>query len=90
MNELIETDSSKLPPSLARLVAGQWKEWVIPLKWDGKVPERIVEHLGCLLVWYRYETIFQSQSVGARNSAQLLESILLWFPASCPIVSLKR
>jgi UDP-N-acetylglucosamine 2-epimerase (non-hydrolysing) len=50
INELIGTDPSKLPPSLARLVAGQWKEWVIPLKWDGKVPERIVEHPEQLLL----------------------------------------
>ncbi len=44
-NELIGTDPSKLPPALARLMAGQWKKGTIPPKWDGKAAERIVEHL---------------------------------------------
>ena len=44
-NELIGTDPSKLPPALARLMAGQWKQGAIPPKWDGKTAERIVEHL---------------------------------------------
>ncbi|MCA9499990.1 MAG: UDP-N-acetylglucosamine 2-epimerase (non-hydrolyzing) [Nitrospira sp.] len=44
-NELIGTDPSKLPPALARLLAGQWKKGSIPPKWDGKTALRIVEHL---------------------------------------------
>jgi UDP-N-acetylglucosamine 2-epimerase (non-hydrolysing) len=49
-NELIGTDPSKLPPALARLMAGQWKTGSIPPKWDGKAAERIVEHLERLLL----------------------------------------
>jgi UDP-N-acetylglucosamine 2-epimerase (non-hydrolysing) len=48
-NELIGTDPRKLPPALARLMAGQWKKGAIPPKWDGKTAERIVEHLGQVL-----------------------------------------
>ena len=48
-NELIGTDSNKLPPALARLMAGQWKKGAIPPKWDGRAAERIVKHLGRLL-----------------------------------------
>jgi hypothetical protein len=44
-NELIGTNPSKLPPALARLMAGQWKKGAIPPKWDGKAAERIVECL---------------------------------------------
>jgi len=44
-NELIGTNPSKLPPALARLMAGQWKKGAIPPLWDGKAAERIVEHL---------------------------------------------
>jgi len=44
-NELIGTDPNKLPPALARLMAGQWKKGAIPPKWDGKAAERIVECL---------------------------------------------
>ena len=49
-NELIGTDPSNLPPALARLMAGQWKKCAIPLKWDGKAAERIVEYLERLLL----------------------------------------
>ena len=49
MDELKGTDPSKLPPALTRLMAGQWKKGAIPLKWDGKAAERIVEHLELLL-----------------------------------------
>lgn len=48
-NELIGTDPSKLPPALARLMAGQWKNGAIPQKWDGKAAERIVELLERML-----------------------------------------
>ncbi|MCC2643577.1 MAG: wecB, partial [Nitrospira sp.] len=34
-NELIGTDPRKLPPALARLMAGQWKTGTIPPMWDG-------------------------------------------------------
>jgi UDP-N-acetylglucosamine 2-epimerase (non-hydrolysing) len=44
-NELIGTNPEKLPPALARLLAGQWKKGAIPPKWDGKTAERIVESL---------------------------------------------
>lgn len=44
-NELIGTDPNKLPPALARLMAGQWKKGAIPPLWDGKAAERIVEYL---------------------------------------------
>lgn len=49
-NELIGTDPAKLPPALARLMAGQWKKGAIPPKWDGRAAERIVEHLERLLL----------------------------------------
>lgn len=48
-NELIGTDSAKLPPALARVMAGQWKKGAIPDKWDGKAAERIVAELARLL-----------------------------------------
>jgi UDP-N-acetylglucosamine 2-epimerase (non-hydrolysing) len=44
-NELIGTDPNKLPPALARLMAGQWKKGAIPPLWDGKAAERIVVQL---------------------------------------------
>lgn len=44
-NELIGTNPEKLPPALARLMAGQWKKGAIPPKWDGKAAERIVAQL---------------------------------------------
>jgi UDP-N-acetylglucosamine 2-epimerase len=44
-NELIGTDTSKLPPALDRLFAGKWMSGRIPEKWDGKSGERIVEIL---------------------------------------------
>ena len=50
MNELIETDPRKLPPALARLMAGQWKKGAIPPKWDGRAAERIVAQLETLLL----------------------------------------
>ncbi|MDN5941746.1 MAG: UDP-N-acetylglucosamine 2-epimerase (non-hydrolyzing) [Nitrospira sp.] len=48
-NELIGTEPGKLPPALARLMAGKWKKGAIPPKWDGRAAERIVEHLEWLL-----------------------------------------
>ncbi|MEK7762886.1 MAG: hypothetical protein AAB433_15045 [Nitrospirota bacterium] len=42
-------EESKLPPALARLMAGQWKTGAIPQKWDGKAAERIVEQLERIL-----------------------------------------
>ncbi|MGH7184112.1 MAG: non-hydrolyzing UDP-N-acetylglucosamine 2-epimerase [Nitrospiraceae bacterium] len=48
-NELIGTNPAKLPPALARLMAGQWKKGAIPPKWDGQAAPRIVEHLERLL-----------------------------------------
>jgi hypothetical protein len=41
-NELIGTDPRKLPPALARLMAGQGEKGAIPPKWDGKAGKRIV------------------------------------------------
>jgi len=49
-NELIGTDPRKLPPALARLLAGEWKKGAIPPTWDDKAAERIVEHRERLLV----------------------------------------
>ena len=49
-NELIGTDPNRLPPALARLMAGQWKKGAIPPRWDGKAAERIVAHLERVLV----------------------------------------
>lgn len=48
-NELIGTDSAKLPPALSRVMAGQWKKGAVPDKWDGKAAERIVAELARLL-----------------------------------------
>ncbi|MGB2725492.1 MAG: hypothetical protein WBC46_13085 [Nitrospira sp.] len=48
-NELIGTDPRKLPPALARVMAGQWKKGASPPKGDGKAAERIVGHLETLL-----------------------------------------
>ena len=48
-NELVGTDPRKLPPALARLMAGEWKKGAIPPMWDGKAAPRIVEHLQRLL-----------------------------------------
>ena len=44
-NELVGTNPEKLPPTLARLMAGQWKKGAIPPLWDGKAAERIVGQL---------------------------------------------
>ena len=48
-NELIGTDPRKLPPALARVMAGQWKTGGIPFLEDGKGAQGIVGHLGTLL-----------------------------------------
>ena len=47
---LNETNQINLASSLARLMAGQWKNGAIPSKWDGKAAERIVEYLERVLV----------------------------------------
>ena len=47
-HELIGTDPSKLPPALARLMAGQWKNGAVPTTWDGQAAERIVAQLETL------------------------------------------
>ncbi len=48
-NELIGTNPAHLPPALARVMAGQWKQGAIPALWDGKAAERIVGALEKLL-----------------------------------------
>ena len=48
-DELIGTDPRKLPPALARVMAGQWKKGAIAPKWDGKAADRMVEHLERML-----------------------------------------
>ena len=55
-NELIGTDPSKLPPALARLMAGKCKKGAIPPKWDGKAAERIVTTVENLLIKKRFNT----------------------------------
>ena len=49
-NELIGTDTAKLAPALASLMAGKWKKGGIPEMWDGKAAERIVSALELLLL----------------------------------------
>ena len=49
-NELIGTDPSKLPPALARLMAGQWKKGGVPPLWDGAAAERIIRQLERLML----------------------------------------
>jgi UDP-N-acetylglucosamine 2-epimerase (non-hydrolysing) len=44
-NELIGTNPSMIKPTLQKLFAGNWKKGNIPLHWDGKSAERIVEIL---------------------------------------------
>lgn len=48
-NELIGTNPAALEPALNKLFAGQWKQGVIPEKWDGHTGERIVQVLEQLL-----------------------------------------
>lgn len=48
-NELVGTDPHKLPPVLARLMAGDWKRGGVPDKWDGCAAQRIVAELERLL-----------------------------------------
>jgi UDP-N-acetylglucosamine 2-epimerase (non-hydrolysing) len=42
-NELIGTDPAALKPVMERLFSGNWKKGSIPMLWDGKAAERIVE-----------------------------------------------
>lgn len=49
-NELVGTDPAKIPPALARLIAGEWKKGSIPEFWDGCSAERIVATLERLQV----------------------------------------
>ncbi|MGB0175861.1 MAG: non-hydrolyzing UDP-N-acetylglucosamine 2-epimerase [Owenweeksia sp.] len=44
-NELLGVDPGAVPPAMAKLFQGQWKEGRIPELWDGKAAERIVDHL---------------------------------------------
>ncbi len=45
-NELLGTDPRAIKPAMAELFSGEWKKGSeIPL-WDGKAPERIIDHLG--------------------------------------------
>jgi len=48
-NELIGTDPTALEPTLARLLAGEWKKGRIPDLWDGRSGERIAAILDRLL-----------------------------------------
>ena len=44
-NELVEEDPSKLKDALLKLHAGEWKEGVLPERWDGRTAERIIQIL---------------------------------------------
>ena len=44
-NELIGSSPSALKPALQKLFDGNWKNGMIPEKWDGKTAERIVQIL---------------------------------------------
>jgi len=44
-NELLGTHPSAIPPAMARLFAGNWKQGTIPPLWDGQTGGRIVDHL---------------------------------------------
>lgn len=44
-NELIGTNPDNLKPALDKVFSGKWKKGGIPELWDGKVSERIVNHI---------------------------------------------
>ena len=44
-NELIGTNPETIQPALKKVLSGKWKKGSIPLKWDGKTAERIVDVL---------------------------------------------
>ncbi len=44
-NELIGTDPRNISPAMDTLFAGQWKKGDIPVKWDGRSAERIIDVL---------------------------------------------
>jgi UDP-N-acetylglucosamine 2-epimerase (non-hydrolysing) len=44
-NELLGTNPKSIGPAMEKLFNGSWKKGSIPLFWDGKTSERIVEHL---------------------------------------------
>ncbi len=44
-NELIGTNPKAIKPTLEKLFSGNWKKGGIPMYWDGKAAERIVEVL---------------------------------------------
>lgn len=44
-NELLGGDPAALKPALDRLLAGEWKRGQIPLLWDGRTGDRIVDVL---------------------------------------------
>jgi UDP-N-acetylglucosamine 2-epimerase (non-hydrolysing) len=48
-NELLGTDPAALKPALERLFAGGWKKGSIPMLWDGRASDRIVNALESLL-----------------------------------------
>lgn len=48
-NELLGTDPKNLQPAFDRLFAGEWKNGIVPAKWDGETGCRIAEALERLL-----------------------------------------
>jgi UDP-N-acetylglucosamine 2-epimerase (non-hydrolysing) len=44
-NELVGTNPKALKPYMEKLLKGEWKKGGIPMYWDGKTSERIVEAL---------------------------------------------
>jgi UDP-N-acetylglucosamine 2-epimerase (non-hydrolysing) len=44
-NELIGTDPKGIKPAMEKLFSGNWKKGKIPILWDGKTSDRIVEKI---------------------------------------------
>jgi UDP-N-acetylglucosamine 2-epimerase (non-hydrolysing) len=48
-NKLLGTDPKQIRPAMEKLFSGKWKKGGIPVKWDGKTSERIVDVLESLI-----------------------------------------
>jgi UDP-N-acetylglucosamine 2-epimerase (non-hydrolysing) len=47
-NELLGTNPKSIGPAMKKLFNGHWKKGGIPLFWDGRTSERIVDYLLCV------------------------------------------